>query len=81
MYYLSKWKSLLCPQFKLIYSTTDTVPGWLGTNMPFLFFRDAYLQLTYACLWTCKSQVKALSFPGLSVDQSWQQDKTLVMSF
>lgn len=40
---LSQLELLLGPQFKLIYSTTDSMLGWFGVNNALLLFRDVCL--------------------------------------
>lgn len=44
---------------------TQCLGGWVPV-VPLLFFRDDYLQLSLVL--SCQPQVRALSFPGLSVD-------------
>lgn len=44
---------------------TQCLGGWVPV-VPLLFFRDDYLQLSLVR--SCQPQVRALSFPGLSVD-------------
>lgn len=44
---------------------TGCLHGWVPM-MTLLLFRDDYLQLSLGL--SCQSQVRTLSFPGLSVD-------------